>query len=396
MRVLYHHRTQASDAQGIHIREIISSLRREGNEVLEVALVRSDDKPAAPAAYGDRPSLLSRLKQRFPDLLRELFELGYNLVGFFKLLLAARRFRPDFIYERYALFNFSGVLVGRVLRIPVILEVNSPLAQEQADLGQQRLGGLARRFERWICNLASVVITVSTPLRDIMVDMGVRAQHIVVMSNGVDPTRFHGERSAGDGVRAQYALSDRRVVGFVGWIREWHGLEDLVRGMPHWPQALDDVHLLVIGDGPARADIEAAAEACGVRDRVHVTGAVAHAQIVEYLAAIDVALQPAATSYASPMKIFEYLAMAKPVVAVDQQNTREILTEGQNALFFPDGDRAAFVDAVREIFSDQQRLERMSESARETIFERGYLWDNNARRVIELAAAELDGVSTPS
>lgn len=392
MRILYHHRTQAKDAQGIHIREIINGLRGAGHEVLEVALVRSNET-ATPVDSKDGMSLLSRFKQNLPDILREFIELGYNLVGLFKLLAAARGFKPDFIYERYALFNASGALVGRFLRIPVILEVNSPLAQEQADLGAQKLGGLARWFERWICNQAAVVVAVSSPLRDILIDLGVDGGRIVVMSNGVDPQRFHGERSAGDKVRERYGLTNKRVVGFVGWIREWHGLEDLVRGMPHWPAALEDVDLLVIGDGPARADIEAAAVACGVGDRVHVTGAIAHAEIVEYLAAIDVALQPAATSYASPMKIFEYLAMAKPVVAVDQENTREILTEGENALFFPVGDRPAFVDAVREMFSDQKRLDTMSRQARATIFERGYLWTNNARKIIELAGAAFDEAS---
>lgn len=390
MRILYHHRTQAGDAQGIHIREIISSLRGDGHEVNEVALVATD-APAGVQADAS-PSLLSRLKQHMPDMGRELVELGYNLVGIFKLLSAARRFRPDFIYERYALFNFSGALASRWLRIPLILEVNSPLAQEQADLGQQSLGGLARWSERWICNHASAVITVSTPLRELLVKSGVTRDLITVISNGVDTERFHGRSEAGDEVRRRFGLSGQRVVGFVGWIRDWHGLEDLVRGMPHWPDDLSDVHLLIIGDGPARSAIESAATECGVADRVHITGAVPHAQIVEYLAAIDVALQPAATSYASPMKIFEYLAMAKPVVAVDQENTREILEEGRNALFFPPGDRVAFVSAVQEIFLDQQRLERMSAQARSAIFEREFLWDANARKVIEIARACQAGV----
>jgi glycosyltransferase involved in cell wall biosynthesis len=387
MRILYHHRTQAGDAQGIHIREIISSLRRNGHEVHEVALVPTD-APAIVQADA-RPSLLSRLKQQLPDMARELAELGYNPLGVAKLLGAARRFKPDFIYERYALFNSSGALASRWLRIPLILEVNSPLAQEQADLGQQRLGGLARWSERWICNHASAVITVSTPLRDLLVKSGVDRKRITVMSNGVDTERFHGRREAGDEVRRRFGLSGQRVVGFVGWIREWHGLEDLVRGMPQWPADLSDVHLLIIGDGPARSAIESAASACGVADRVHITGAVPHAQIVDHLAAIDVALQPAATSYASPMKIFEYLAMAKPVVAVDQENTREILEDGANALFFPPGDRVAFVSAVQEIFSDQQRLEQMSARARSAIFERGFLWDANAKKVIEIARSFL-------
>ncbi|MCB1802916.1 MAG: glycosyltransferase family 4 protein [Gammaproteobacteria bacterium] len=389
MRVLYHHRTQASDAQGIHIREIIASLRRNGHSVEEVALVPSDAPPSV--AGSGKPSLLSRFKDLLPDLLRELAEIGYNLVGFFKLLSAARRFRPDFIYERYALFNVSGVLVARVLRLPLILEVNSPLAMEQANLGAQKLGGLARWFERWICNHATVVIAVSTPLREILVDMGVDANRIVVMSNGVDTQRFHGDAAAGTAVRQRFGLDGKRVVGFVGWVREWHGIEDLVRGMPQWPGHLADVHLLIIGDGPARADIESAAIECGVAERVHITGAVAHGDIVEYLAAIDVALQPAATVYASPMKIFEYLAMAKPVVAVDQHNTREILEAGVNALFFPPNDRPAFVAAVQEIFSDQARLDDMSRAARETIFARDYLWDSNAKKVVELARAATAG-----
>mgnify|MGYP001822756610 FL=1 len=390
MRILYHHRTQASDAQGIHIREIISSLRSDGHEVNEVALVPTD-APAGVKADAS-PSLLGRLKQHMPDMGRELVELGYNLVGIQKLLSAARQFRPDFIYERYALFNFSGALVSRWLRIPLILEVNSPLAREQADLGQQSLGGLARWSERWICNHAAAVITVSTPLRELLVQSGVNRELITVISNGVDTERFHGQSEAGDEVRRRFGLSGQRVVGFVGWIRDWHGLEDLVRGMPHWPDDLCDVHLLIIGDGPARNAIESAANECDVADRVHITGAVPHAQIVEYLAAIDVALQPAATSYASPMKIFEYLAMAKPVVAVDQENTREILEEGRNALFFPPGDRVAFVSAVQEIFSDQQRLERMSVQARSAIFEREFLWDANARKVIEIARSCLAGI----
>ena len=170
-------------------------------------------------------------------------------------------------------------------------------------MGSQSLGGLARWLECWICNHASTVIAVSTPLRNILTEQGVDPDRVVVMSNGVDTQRFHGRHDVGDAVRDRYGLQGKRVVGFVGWVRAWHGIEGLVRGMPLWPDSLADVHLLVIGDGPARAGIELAAEQCGVRERVHVTGGVAHTEIVEHLAAIDVALQPAATKYSSPMKI---------------------------------------------------------------------------------------------
>lgn len=388
MRILYHHRTQAGDAQGIHIRQLIRGFRRLNHELEEVALVHAEGSTSegTDAASSRSRRGLNWLRGKLPDLLRELAEVAYNLVGTYKLQRAARRFKPDFIYERYALFNVSGVLVARWHGVPLVLEVNSPLALEQRQLGQQRLSALASRLERWICNHATVVIAVSTPLREMLVAAGVEPERIVVMSNGVDPSQFQPDRQAAARVRARLGLSDARVIGFAGWMRDWHGIAELVSAMPHWPAALHDVRLLLIGDGPAREAIEAATREANVQQRVHITGALSHAEVVEHLAAIDLAVQPAATPYASPMKIFEYLAMGKPVIAVDQANTREILVEGYNALFFPPGDMEAMAEVLSRALEDPLLLRAMSRSARDSILQRGFLWERNAQRVVERVA----------
>jgi len=382
VRILYHHRTQAGDAQGIHISEIIRCFRSQGHKVKEIALVESD-------GFGKRSkrgrSGLGILRSLVPNALGELMEMAYTPFGYMKMAMAVRRFEPDFIYERYALYNAAGVLVGRRFGLPVILEVNAPLALEQAQEGKIRFRRVARHAERWICGHATRTLCVSTPLKRLLAGIGVPEERMEVMPNGVDTEQFHG-RETGGSVRNRYRLEGKRVLGFVGWVRSWHGLVELVAGMGEWPAEMDDVELIIVGDGPARGDIEQAARAAGVGARVHITGPVDRVEIVDHIAALDIALQPAATSYSSPMKIFEYLAMGKPVVAPRQENIEEILTDGVNGSLFAAEDAADLARCVRRLLEQPDVARTMGRRARETIVRRQFLWCENSRKVVDMVS----------
>lgn len=379
MKILYHHRTQAADAQGIHIYEIIKAFREAGHEVREVALASSGrgGQNANKGGFWRVPTAL------LGGAGYELLSLLYNAVGYVRLARAVREFRPDFIYERYALFNAAGVLAARRFRIPLLLEVNAPLAMEQDMLGKLTFRRLAYAVERWICRRASRTLCVSTPLKEILVSAGVPGEHIEVIPNGVDPGEFNG--GDGEAVRRRYGLGGKRVLGFVGWVREWHGIAELISGMSSWDSTLDDVHLLIIGDGPARAAIEATARRLGLSQRVQVTGPVARDDIVHHIAALDVAIQPAATAYASPMKLFEYLAMGRPIVAPRQANITELLTDGENCRLFKAGDVQDLARVVGELMNAPAARAELGRRARQTIFQRQYLWSENARRAAEIA-----------
>lgn len=382
MRILYHHRTQAEDAQGIHVHEIIKNLRALGHEVKEVALVPAADGPHASSDTKKKSGFWAFVARSVPNFAYELMEMAYNVVGYRKIRRALRDFHADFIYERYTLYTTCGIKAARKQGIPLILEINSPLAMEQENEGKLTFKKRARRTELWIASNSSRTITVSTPMKEIFVEMGVPADHIEVVCNGVDPEHFHG-RDTSTAVRERYGLEGKRVLGFVGWIRKWHGLIELAGAMGDMP----DTHLLIVGDGPARGAVEAAARDAGVADRVHITGAVERQDMPDHVAAFDIALQPAATPYSSPMKVLEYLAMGKPIVACRQPNLEELLTEGDNAVFFTPGEPADLIRAAKELLQDADALARMSKRARETVFERGYLWRRNAERAVEMARA---------
>lgn len=148
MRILYHHRTRATDAQGIHIFQIVKALRDAGHTV-ELASVARADGPLQESSAGGSPKATGLQKVPY---LSELVQLGYNAIGIPMLLWKMWRGRVDFVYERYSLFNFSGVLAAKLMGRPIVLEVNSPLALEQYRDGHIRWYGLALRIARGVQN----------------------------------------------------------------------------------------------------------------------------------------------------------------------------------------------------------------------------------------------------
>ncbi len=380
MRILYHHRTRAGDAQGIHIQEIVRAFRALGHEVRVAALagVAGEELTSGKRLLGLLPAL--------PAWLYELLSFGYNLHGYRMLLREARSFRPDLLYERYALNTFCGVWASRRLGVPLILEVNAPLAYEQEKLGSLAFRRLARRSERWICSNSTRTIVVTGVMRDILASSGVPREHMVVVTNGVNPQKFHPGVSA-QGVARRYGLEGKIVVGFVGWFRKWHGLETLVEVFRDAHLAELGVRLLLVGDGPARPEIERLVGAHDLGHAVVLTGPVPHDEIPAHIAVMDVAVQPSAPEYACPMKIVEYMAMAKCIVAPDQPNIREIVQDAQNGLLFPPGDPTALARALLRVIRDRDQRLSLGRSALETVASKGFLWTRNADRALDLARA---------
>lgn len=381
MKIVYHHRTRSTDAQRIHIREIVTALRGLGHEVEIVSLVPTGagrDTPARDA--GEAP--WKRAARRVP-FLYDIIQLGYNVAGVPLLLAGVLRGRADFLYERYALFNFAGVLVSRIRRIPLVLEVNSPFALEQSRDKDIRMSRFAAWSERAICNRAARVIVVSTPLARMMERAGVAREKIEIMPNGVRPEDFE-PAPADPELRASLGLSNQTVIGFAGWFRKWHGIELLLEAFQRAGLAGKSAKVLLIGDGAAMAELRQYVEKRDLKSDVLFTGPLPHEKVPRYLNLIDIAVQPAANEYCCPMKILEYMALGKAIVAPRQENIQELLREGSEARYFVPGDAAGLAAALSELVEDREKALSLGRRARSAIFERGYLWSVNARRVVEM------------
>jgi glycosyltransferase involved in cell wall biosynthesis len=373
----------ADGAEGIHIREIVSALRGLGHEVLVEALAGDPTQPVVTR----RQSKLAGLRRSIPDAMYEVAELGYNIVGYRRLLRAARHFRPDVIYDRYNSYSTAALRAARRLGVPLLLEVNAPVAYEREMYEHLRLKfpALARRYERRIFEGADRIFVVSTPLKRHLVEtIGIDESKIVVLPNGVDPDRFSPSID-GTAVRQRYRLDDRLVIGFVGILRPWHGVDLLLTAFQRLRERFPTVHLLIIGDGPIQAQLESQARDLGIADAVTFTGRVAYADVPAHIAVMDVTVSPQATFYASPMKILEYMAMRKLVVAPSMDNIRDIIEDRVSGLLFTAGDSGSLQWALTEALQDLELKCRVIESAHRRVVER-FNWRHNAEVIANCAS----------
>jgi len=375
VRILYSHRIQSRDGQGVHLDAMVRALRAAGHEVLVVGPPAYDQ-----ASLGGEGRLVATLRRRLPAAVAELAEFAYGIPAYLRLARAAAGFRPDAVYERYNLFHIAGALLARRRRLPFLVEVNAPLAEERTRFNGLRLGWLARWSEGFVWRNGTRVLPVTAVLAGHVAAAGVDPGRIVVIPNGIDLQDFP-EPAAPPG-----APQDDLSLGFVGFVRPWHGLDGVIRAIAAW-QGRPRLSLTVVGEGPARADLERLAAELGVAGRVRFAGLADRDAIPGILAGFDIALQPAAVAYASPLKVFEYMAAGRAIVAPDQPNLREVLAHGRTALLFDPGRQGAMWEAVLRLAGDAALRASLGAAARAEIVARDLTWDGNAGRVTALLQA---------
>jgi glycosyltransferase involved in cell wall biosynthesis len=377
LKILFHHRIASRDGQAVHLEELIDALRALGHEVV---LVGPDLRATR---FGGGLGLVQWIKDTLPAGLYELIEIAYNVPAFIRLVRAVRDNRPDVIYERFSLFLLAGIWVHRVCRVPILLEVNGPLFEERVKNDGLALHRIAKYCQGRIWNGVNFVLPVTNVLASMVRGYGVRDDHIAVIPNGINATRF-GAVPDPEAAKAALSLRAGLVLGFTGFVRRWHGLDRVIDFVAEHGDRFD-LHFLLVGDGPAREELLARAQMRNVAHRFTVTGVVERDDVARYVAAFDIALQPGITEYASPLKLFEYMYMARAVVAPASDNIREILTDGHDAVLFDPAKASALESALLLLCDDRELRARLGRQARQTIVEKSLTWRANAERVVRLS-----------
>ncbi len=388
MKILYHHRSLADGAEGIHIAAMVDAFTAMGHEVRVRGLAaRPQDLRRRRTARAMRAML--------PRWTFELVSAALNAAEYFEVTREIRLFAPDFIYKRHARFDVAALLAARDAGIPSVLELNALFTQgAYHDFEPLAMRSLAVRLERRALEIATVVLAVSTPLA--RQAETVVSRKVVVMPNGVNPKTFDPTKANAARVRVRCGLAADVTIGWTGILRGWHGLGLLLDAMAEVPGP----RLLLVGDGPARQAIEARAEALGLGERVTITGRVPHEEVADYVAAMDIAVvADERTGVASPMKLLEYMAMGCAVVAPRLDNIRDLVTDGTQGLLFAAGQSRDLANVLQRLVADEPLRETLGRNARLTI-ERERNWHRNAERILALVGNEWavcsDGIVSQS
>lgn len=353
----------------VHIQEMVRAWRARGAEV-EVYAVRLGDAAQVPADLADlvvHHVPVGKVGGEAGDpgaaARREVAQRQAAAEIAHRVVVAA----PDVVYERYSLFSPVLALARRGLgeRVTTVLEVNAPLIDEQREHRVLVDAAGAEDALRAQVGAADVVACVSEPVaawvRERTGAVPGTAQ-VVVVPNGVNTARIRPVRPD---------LTGDPVVVFVGTLKPWHGVEQLVaaaaRARTRW-------RLRVVGDGPQRAAVEAAAAEHGLA--VELTGAVPPEQVPDALAGALVAVAPYPASgdhYFSPLKVYEYAAAALPVVASRIGQIPAVVQDGRTGLLVPPSDPDALAAAIDALVADPGRAAAMGAAGR-ALMERSHTW----------------------
>lgn len=388
--ILYHHRTQGRGGEGVHIREVVSALKNLGCEVALQeapgvdALHASETRAETASQPGALPfysKIFKYLSQHAPQLVFEIAELGYNFWAWYPLSRKLRSGKFDILYERYAFFSFIGTWLSRRWNIPSVLEVNEVSGIERTR--GQTMSGLAQRIEAAIFERADRILVVSSFLRDTLVERGVEASKIRVVPNAVRDDMLYADELEGREMRGRLGLVDRTVVGFVGQIAPWDRLDLLLEDVAQLLPEIPELHLLVVGPCRFMDDLRLQVNNLSLQQAVTLTGPVERTQVAAYIGAMDICVLPHSNSFGSPIVMFEYMAIGKPVLAVDVGPVKDIISDEVNGCLFPVGDRVVFRQRLAALVANADLRKRIGRQGYKDVRLK-HTWNRNAERILEV------------
>ena len=386
MNILYHHRTQGTGAEGVHISRIIKGLHGLGHKVSVVCpsgddpLKTAGNNPFTKKKDGFKKKVLSFISRHLPQFLFECLEMAYNFSAYPRVKNAVEAKSVDLIYERYAFFMTAGAQIAKEKNIPFIVEVNEIAGPKR--VRKQVFVKKAKAAERFIFMQADAIIVVSSFLKQEIVGLGINAEKIFVIPNGADDELFDPKKYDRKKRRDQYALEDNDIVlGFIGWFIPWHNLGSFIEAFAEIGSK--NCKLVLVGDGDLKDSLVALARTLNIADKVILTGAIPYEQIPSMINALDICIIPDSNEYRSPIKMFEYMAMGKPVIAPDYEPVRSVIDDGKDGIIFRPNDKNDLVNKLNAVVCDYQKRQTLGEKAREKIL-RKYLWKHNAKKVIEI------------
>ncbi len=300
-----------------------------------------------------------------------------------------RQMHFDVIHERYGLYSYGGILAARLLKKPLLLEVNAPLVEEKQFFAEplRSYQRLSATISTMICfKFSCKIIAVSNVLKKMLVDdWHIGETKIKVIPNAFDASLF-GKLHDAVAFKIRFGLLHAFAITFVGTFQPWYGIENIIDAFSSVIKKIPNARLLLVGEGILKETLKAQVERLGIDKFVIFTGYIKHDLIPEILAITDIAVAPVRPSpvefYNSPIKLFEYMAAGKPIVASRIGQIGEILEDEKTGLLVYPGDIQGLANSIMRLYKEPNLMKRLGENAR---IEAGkYTWDAYADKLIEL------------
>ncbi len=377
--------SRGPNAAGTHMRGVMSGLRGLGWRVRKLEAPTRLRGKRLPVGR-----LLDGLVRFSPPFFRRMTRDAAVAAG--SLLLARRgnklvaRRRPDVIYERSSYLTMTGWRLAGRYGIPRVLEVNG-LNREILQFGlKPGVLPIADAFERMNLQTADRIVTVTEAMKRAICRLGVRAERVHVVSCAAPGDWTYADRDR-DRFRRQLGLGDSAVLGFVGHVLPWHGVEVLFQALGKLRDA-GDVRALIVGRLPRNGELQALARERGLAERVTFLPPVPHGELPAYLSCMDICVIPQHGAANSPVKLFEYGAARRPIIAPAIEGILEAWTPGIHGLGIRNGRSADLAAAVRRYLRDPALAREHANAFHREVL-RKHTWQHVAERTASILRSTI-------
>jgi glycosyltransferase involved in cell wall biosynthesis len=391
MKIIYHHRTRGSGAEGVHITGVSEALKSLAHEVEILSFpganpdINKADSPSSSKLKSSKLSLmgcLGNLTRKMPQSIFELCEVAYNLLAFPRLYRVIKNTKAELIYERYSMFMFAGALLAKLAKKQIVIEVNDSVLVEDR-VRPLYFKTLAKKIEEWVFSNVDGIVFISSYFQALANKNYPDIAKSCVSPNAANLEHFKPSAIAKVAAKIKLNLNDKVVIGYLGAFVHWHGIDWFVESIVHMLNEHSNLVLLLVGDGVEYDRITNLVAEAGVSNQVILTGRVPHTEVSQYISAMDFGVLPDSNMYGSPMKLFELMAMGVGMVVPDYAPISEVITDNKNGWLFPASDRVECIKRVLHVANSTEEQLTVGDAARKYI-ETERTWKHNALDMLNL------------
>lgn len=374
----------APSGPGTHMREVIAAFEEQGHEV--VRFIQGGEKFNT---TDTRINFKKRSWKKFiPSLIWEtlrdiqMIRLDKQIEN--RLIAFLLQEKPDLIYERSCYGMGAGIRAAEKLGIRYVVEMNAPYPEEKALMqGKSLLQEIGNRHEKKQVLQAHRTIVVSTAMKSYLMQKTlVCTDKILVVANAVNPTHIHFNPTRQAHIRESYGFTSYHTVfGFVGSIFPYHGVDIMIESFAILEKEYIDARMLIVGDGEILPQLKERVAQLNLEGKIWFTGNVPHSEVYDYLSVMDVTVMARSNWYGSPVKIFEYGAMQKAIIAPRVIPVEDVMKNEIDGILIDD-DEKELTNSMRFMLNNPQERHRLAATFHDKVM-REHTWKRVAEQILD-------------
>lgn len=325
-----------------------------------------------------------------------IYRLKYKVKYLLKIMEICTENEIDILYTRNGLIALMGILLKKAKNAKLVYEVNG-IASDELNLNENNTGKhkykkvkvfLLSHVGFIVAKKADALIVVTSGIKKYLIDHEIDKHKIFVVNNGVNINLFKpvDNISSLNVLKSQYDITSKsNIVAFIGSMNPWQGVEYLISAAPLVLKECPDTQFMIVGDkGPMLNQWRNLVKNNGLDNSFIFTGGVPYEEVPLYINISDICVVPKRElkSGYSPLKLYEYMACAKPIIATNTAGF-EILEQYNSGILVNPKSSQEFANAIITLLKDNKLQKQMGDNGRRLVIER-YSWEASVKKIISI------------